>query len=48
LGLAGGNALWFHARGGLGSTDKSAKAQVLLSLVLWVAVITAGRWIGYV
>ncbi len=48
LGLAGVNALWFHARGGLDSTGRIARAQVMLSLVLWVAVITAGRWIGYV
>lgn len=48
LGLAGANAVWFHARGGLHSAGTIARAQVMLSMVLWVAVIAAGRWIGYV
>lgn len=46
--LAGINAGWFHARGGIVSVGRIGRAQVILSMVLWVAVIAAGRWIGYV
>lgn len=46
--LAGLNAWWFHARGGVERTSSIARAQIIFSMVLWVAVITAGRWIGYV
>lgn len=46
--LAGLNAWWFHARCGVERTGGIARAQVMLSMVLWLAVITAGRWIGYV
>lgn len=45
---AGLNAAAFHARGGLDHPDTLAKAQTLLSLGLWLAVITAGRFIAYV
>ena len=45
--LAGLNAAMFHARGGVMKLDATAKAQTLLSLGLWVAVITCGRWIAY-
>jgi hypothetical protein len=44
---AGLNAAGFHARGGLARLDAVAKAQTLLSLVLWLAVIGCGRWIAY-
>ncbi|MFM2450635.1 MAG: hypothetical protein RIS44_3085 [Pseudomonadota bacterium] len=46
LAVAGINAGWFHARGVV--VGGIARAQVILSMFLWVAVITAGRWIGYV
>ena len=35
-------------RGGLQKADGIARAQTLLSLGLWVAVIICGRWIAYV
>jgi hypothetical protein len=46
--LAGLNAAWFHARGSLDAPDGMARAQTLLSLVLWIAVIACGRWIAYI
>jgi hypothetical protein len=46
--LAGANAAWFHARGGLALADGPARAQGLLSLGIWLAVIICGRWIAYV
>jgi hypothetical protein len=46
--LAGLNAMWFHARHGLQRLDGVARAQALLSLVLWAAVIFSGRWLAYV
>ncbi len=45
--LAGLNAAWFHARGSLGKLDATARAQTVLSLGLWLAVIICGRWIAY-
>ncbi len=45
--LAGLNAAWFHARGGLDRADVVARAQTVLSLGLWLAVVILGRWIGY-
>jgi hypothetical protein len=47
LSLAGLNAAWFHARGGSARIDAAARAQTLLSLGLWLAVIFCGRWIAY-
>lgn len=47
LQLAGLNAAWFHARGGLARLDRSARAQTVLSLGLWLAIIMMGRWIAY-
>ena len=46
--LAGANAAWFHARGSLALGDRPARAQGLLSLGIWLAVIICGRWIAYV
>lgn len=46
--LAGANAAWFHARGGLALADRAARLQGLLSLGFWLAVIICGRWIAYV
>jgi hypothetical protein len=45
--VAGLNAAAFHARGGLARLDRVARAQTLLSLGLWLAVIICGRWIAY-
>jgi len=45
--LAGLNAAAFHARGGLALADLTARAQTVISLGLWVAVIICGRWIAY-
>ena len=48
IALAGINAVWFHRRGSLVRHDGVAKAQSLLSLLLWLGVITCGRLIAYV
>jgi hypothetical protein len=45
--LAGLNAAAFHARGGVGRPDRTARALTSLSLGLWLAVIICGRWIAY-
>ena len=44
---AGCNAAAFHARGSLGKLDGMARAQMLVSTGLWLAVIACGRWIAY-
>ena len=44
---AGLNALAFHLRHGLHKLDRIARAQAVLSLGLWLAVIICGRWIAY-
>lgn len=41
------NAAVFHARGSLQRLDGWARAQMLLSTALWLAVIACGRWIAY-
>ncbi len=46
--LAGCNAGWFHARRSLQLQDTTARVSMLLSSVIWVLVITCGRWIAYV
>ncbi len=45
---AGSNAAWFHGRGSLQRLDSLAKVQALLSLGLWLSVLTCGRFIAYV
>ena len=45
--LAGTNAAWFHARGGLSLMDRTAKLQTLFSIGIWLAVIICGRFIAY-
>ncbi|MEF7614812.1 hypothetical protein V4F39_12890 [Aquincola sp. MAHUQ-54] len=47
VGLAGVNAVLFHARGGLSKLDVLARAQTALSVGLWLAVIICGRWLAY-
>lgn len=44
---AGCNALFFHLRGSLRHLDSLARAQMLLSTGIWVAVVFCGRWIAY-
>ena len=46
--IAGGNAAWFHARGSLSKLDSVAKMQTLVSGLIWIAAIAAGRWIAYI
>ncbi len=48
IALAGLNAAWFHARGGVRAQDRLGRWQCLLSLGIWVAVIICGRWIAFV
>ena len=46
--LAGCNAAWFHGRASLDKLDALARWQMVLSTLIWLAVITCGRWIAYV
>lgn len=46
--LAAGNAAWFHGRGSLAKLDAMARALLLTSTGLWLAIVTCGRWIAYV
>ena len=46
--LAGCNAAWFHGRGSLDKLDALARWQMVLSTLIWLAVISCGRWIAYV
>lgn len=41
------NAGWFHGRGSLERLDGLARAQMLLSTLIWLAVLVCGRWIAY-
>ncbi len=45
---AGTNAAMLHARGAIDATKVLTKAQAVLSILIWVAVIACGRWIAYV
>ncbi len=45
---AGCNAAWFHGRDSLGKLDTVAKAQTLVSGLIWLAVIACGRSIAYI
>lgn len=47
MSLALCNAAWFHARGGLRLLDATARVQMVLSSLLWLGVLAAGRWIAY-
>ena len=47
MSLALCNAAWFHARGGLRLLDGTARMQMVISTLLWLSVIAAGRWIAY-
>lgn len=45
--LAAGNAAWFHGRRSLELLDGTARGLMLLSTLIWVLVVTCGRWIAY-
>lgn len=45
--LAACNAGWFHGRGSLHKLDALARAQMVLSTLIWLAVLACGRWIAY-
>ena len=46
--LAGCNAAWFHGRASLDKLDGLARWQMVMSTLIWLGVITCGRWIAYV
>ena len=41
------NAGWFHGRASLDKLDGVARAQMVLSTLIWLAVVACGRWIAY-
>ena len=45
--VAGCNAAVFHARHSLQRLDRTAKALMLLSTLVWLGVLSCGRWIAY-
>lgn len=45
--LAGCNAAWFHTRESLDKLDGLARAQMVISTALWLAIMVCGRWIAY-
>ena len=45
--VAGSNAAMFHARQSLEKLDRTARLHMVVSTVVWVAVIACGRWIAY-
>ena len=46
--LAGCNAAWFHGRASLDKLDGVARLQMVISTLIWLAVITCGRLIAYI
>jgi len=44
---AGCNAAWFHGRGSLEKLDGTARIMMVVSTLIWVAVMVCGRWIAY-
>jgi hypothetical protein len=46
--LAACNAAWFHGRRSLQRMDTVARALMLVSVLVWLAIVVAGRWIAYV
>lgn len=44
---AGLNAAWLHSRGSLDASSLATRVQAAVSLLIWLAVITCGRWIAY-
>jgi hypothetical protein len=47
IAAAGVNALVFHLRRGIERHDRVARVQAALSLLVWLAIISAGRLIAY-
>jgi len=45
--LAACNAGLFHARDSLTKMDITARVYMVISTVLWLLVVTCGRWIAY-
>lgn len=45
---AGMNAAILHARGPLNDANTLTRLQAASSILIWLAVITCGRWIAYV
>ncbi|MCE2724658.1 MAG: hypothetical protein ACK5YU_13370 [Burkholderiales bacterium] len=45
---AGSNAAVLHARGAINSDSTLTRAQAILSILIWLAVIVCGRWIAYI
>ncbi|MCA3030284.1 MAG: hypothetical protein ING66_17015 [Rhodocyclaceae bacterium] len=45
---AGTNAAVLHARGAINCESTLTRAQAVLSLLIWLAVIVCGRWIAYI
>ena len=45
--VAGCNAAWFHRRGSLVRLDAWARGQMVISTLIWLAVLACGRWIAY-
>lgn len=41
------NAGWFHGRQSLEKLDSTARALMVVSTVIWIAVVACGRWIAY-
>jgi hypothetical protein len=46
--VAGTNAGILHSRGPIDERSTFTKVQALVSIVIWIAIITCGRWIAYV
>ena len=44
---AGTNAAILHARGAINCESGLTRAQAVLSILIWLAVIACGRWIAY-
>jgi len=45
--VAGVNAGVLHARGAIDTHSRLTRWQSGMSIVLWIAIIACGRWIGY-
>ena len=45
--VAACNAGLFHARDSLSKMDTLARVYTVISTVLWLSVVTCGRWIAY-
>ncbi|MDI1342355.1 hypothetical protein [Polaromonas sp.] len=41
------NAAWFHGRGSLDKLDVWARVQMVVSTLIWLAILACGRWIAY-